>query len=654
VTTEHGGNPEAWGQKAKLLYAHGKLEEAEEALEKAFAINRNYPYGLLLKAVFRYQEGEVGGALLLARRAAEAYDPEARDYLAEANSVIYECEMKMNRPVAARAALRMVVHCQPAAEEPRTLFEQVFGEKSRLPAAARREYALLPVPASAGARRAAWDRALQSGQSPRLTDLARAFDDLTKEDAHDAPAWFNLSLARAWMGDNNAALESVNRYLELEADEEKASAAAALAEVLRCGQGMEESCDYHEYSFAFQYRDPQAVVALIEEWQQTGRLMSPQQQEEGVLFAMILELTTASLITVGRPVADIGRLAGYLMIAGAVFRMWGPNKEALGRVREEVRQRLGLALGEAAERPGPIQFHDVITEAMVFPTNLRDPNAPAKVVEHAQRYYEETWMHQPRRSLTGNTPIDAAGHAVLRKKLRGVVRFIQESAAGTLLAGYDFDRLRHKLGLIEGGPSAPAVGAPAAATGTADVSGMNAAELAGLKVESISDEQLEQALAAAQKLDAEDLAVSFARGLTARPPRPDKTDRFPLFTFLTQHALKNGQPDAALDYVNEGERVDCEQNEGRRRNDYELRRGQVHVKRGEADTAADVFQRLIERVPDELKYRGSAAEAMLTLKQAERALRFAEDGLAVARQRGDRDSEHYLQELAEAAKRQLG
>jgi len=183
---------------------------------------------------------------------------------------------------------------------------------------------------------------------------------------------------------------------------------------------------------------------------------------------------------------------------------------------------------------------------------------------------------------------------------------------------------------------------------------MNAAELAGLKVESMTDEQLEQALTAAQKLDAEDLAVSFARGLTARPPRPDKTDRFPYFAFLTQHALKNGQPDAALDYVNEGERVDCEQNEGRRRNDYELRRGQVHVKRGEADAAADVFQRLIERVPDELKYRGSAAEAMLTLKQAERALRFAEDGLAVARQRGDRDSEQYLQELAEAAKRHLG
>ncbi len=180
---------------------------------------------------------------------------------------------------------------------------------------------------------------------------------------------------------------------------------------------------------------------------------------------------------------------------------------------------------------------------------------------------------------------------------------------------------------------------------------MNAAELAGLKIESLSDEHLEQAFHAAQKIDAEELAAAFAVGLTARPPRPERTDRFAWYSFLTQHALKDGRLDEALDHINEGERVDCEQNEGRRRNDYELRRAQVHVKRGEAEAAADVFQRLIARAPDELKYRGSAAEAMLSLKQGARALKFAEEGLAAARQRGDRDTEQYLQELAAAAKK---
>src|SRR5260221_11290026 len=113
ATQEHSGNPEAWGQLARLRYGRGELEEAEKALEKAFAINPSYPYGLLLQSVFRFQEGELPGALLLARRAAEAYAPEAKTYLADVYSIVFECEMKRNRPVAARAALRIVVHGRP-------------------------------------------------------------------------------------------------------------------------------------------------------------------------------------------------------------------------------------------------------------------------------------------------------------------------------------------------------------------------------------------------------------------------------------------------------------------------------------------------------------------------------------------------------------
>jgi hypothetical protein len=281
------------------------------------------------------------------------------------------------------------------------------------------------------------------------------------------------------------------------------------------------------------------------------------------------------------------------------------------------------------------------------------PEAAAeKVQAHAATYYEEKWVHQPRRSLAGTTPLDAAGHALLRKKLRGVVQFIQDCAAGGLLSGYDFDRLRRKLGLLPA-TAAPA-DAPAAGAAGPDVAAMGAAELAGLKSEALSDEQLEQAFQAAHKLDAEELAASFGRALTARPPRPGGADRYPVYSFLLQQALKDGKADEALDLVNEGEKVDCESNEGRRRNDYELRRGQIHVKRKEADAAHDVFRRLIERAPDELKYRGAAAEAMLALRQGERALRFAEEGVEAARRRNDRDSEQYLLELAEAARRQKG
>jgi hypothetical protein len=648
VVRAHEGNPEAWGQKAKLLYANGKPEEAEEALQRAFALNANYPYGLLLRALFRFHEGEYPGCLLLARRAAEAYDPEAHDYLAQIYALAFECEMKMNRPVAAHVALRLAARYQPGDEEARAGVEALFGKESRLPEAARRDYALLSPPGG-GPRRAAWDQALQSAASPRLGDVARAFEALTQQDGADAAAWFNLGLARAWLGDNAGALEALDRYLELEADEAAATPAATLQEVLRLGHGLEDQADYHDYSFALRLTDPKPVEGLLQEWAQAHRLIPVQTGQEGVFVALVLELSTASLITVGRPAADAGYFAGYLSILGNVFQVHSPLKEPFERLRDEVRQRLAVGLGELHEHRGPGQFQDVTAEALLFPMGGDEQQAKERVLAHAQRYYEEKWVQQPRRSLTGNTPLDAAGHATLRKKLRGVIDFIEQCARLGMLSGYDFNGLRRKLGLLQ------AVPAPAAPAGAGpDVAAMGAAELAALKVEGLSEGQLEQALQAAQKLDAQELAAHFARALVARPPSAERPDRYPVYSYLTQRALQEGDKDAALDYVNEGERVDCEHNEGRRRNDYELRRGQVHVKRGEVEAAQEVFQRLIERVPSELRYRGTAAEAMLSLKQGARALRFAEEGLAAARQANDRDSEQYLQELATAARKQMG
>jgi tetratricopeptide (TPR) repeat protein len=657
VVAANEGNPEAWGQKAALLYRNGRLEEAEAALQKAFALNPNYPFGLLLRGQFRYQEGEIPGALLLFRKAAEAYDPEAHDLLAQVYYLIFDCEMRSNRPVAGRAALRIVVHYRPGQQELRDDFEALFGEKGRLPAAARRDYAeTIQTPAvSTSGRRAEWDKAMSHVSSPRLSALAQAFEEVTRADANDAAAWYDLGVARAWLGDNRGAIEALDRYVQLESDETKAGAAAALEEVLRCGQGLEEEADHKEHILEVFLRETQApaVNNLLNDWAQARRMIALETAEGSNTFAaMLLEFSTASLVTVGGPAAEIGRLAGYVVVAGGLFRVWGPNAESFGRLRDEVRTRLALGIGEASEKAGPIQFSDVTAGALAFPIGIADKAAAQeRVRNHAERYFEDTWIHKPLRSLAGNAPLDAVGHQTLRKKLRGVVQFLQDCAAGGIVSTYDFDRLRRKLGLTEGG-APPAASAQPEAGG--DVGAMSAAELAGLTVDSLSDEQLERAYQAAKGLDAPELSARFAQALVARPPRADRPDRYPWYAFLIDHALREKKTDEALDLVNEGEKADCEQNEGRRRNDYELLRGRVHVKRGEADAARDTFQRLIERLPSDLRVRGAATEAMLSLRQGVQALRFAEEGLAAARQQNDRDAEQNLLELAAAAKKQIG
>jgi tetratricopeptide (TPR) repeat protein len=181
---------------------------------------------------------------------------------------------------------------------------------------------------------------------------------------------------------------------------------------------------------------------------------------------------------------------------------------------------------------------------------------------------------------------------------------------------------------------------------------MSAAELSVLKFDDLADDKLGLAYQTALKLDARELAGDFARALVARPPRPEQPDRFPWYAHLAQLALAEGDTDAALNYVNDGERADCEQNQGHRRNDYELRRAQIYCKRGETDQAQDIFSSLIARAPSELRFRGSAAEAMLSAREPTRALRFAEEGLTKAREQNNRDSEGYFLELVAAAKRQ--
>jgi predicted Zn-dependent protease len=647
VIAQNPANPEPLGRKAQLLFNLNRIDEAEETLEKAFAINPNYPLGHLLRGSFLQSEGEVVGALQLFRRAAELYDPEARDVLAQVYASIAESELKLNRPLAARAALQMAVKGDPANEMFRQWLDETFGDKDRLPEVARKEYTFQGLPPDAAPeRKAAWQRALSSAATGKLSDAARGFEQLTGEDAGDAAAWYNLALLRAWLGANGPAVEALDRYVALEADEKKAGEAWALAEVLYCGHGMEEQSDYSEHSVFTRIAGHEQLATLFNQLHQERLLMGLQvSQEEGVMTGVLLQrpqaLTAEQLATQPR------RLAGFLMLVGNVFRLWNVNGEAVRQAFAELQKRAGPALADAQWRQGPARFHDVLSEVIVYPLNAAgQEEAEQKVRQYAERFFEETWVQRPLHALQGNTPLDAAGHAVLRKKLLGVIAFLQSCAAMTDFP-YDFDRLRHKLNLT--GPAPAAAGQPAAQA--LDFGSMNVAELAALKERPLSDEQLEQAYQAARKLNAKEVTRHFLGQLLARPA---KADRYPLYSQLIQMDLEERDWDAALDHVNGGEKDDCEHNEGRRRNDYELRRGQVQVKRGEVEAAQEVFERLIARAPDQLKYRGSAAEAMLSARQPARAARFAADGLAQARKQNDRDSEQYFLELSEAARKQGG
>ncbi len=650
VTAEHSGNPEAWGRKAELLYNAGKTEEAETALQKAFDLFPKYPFGHLLRGSFRRSEGEIPGALILFRKAADYYDPEAKAILAQIHTLIFDGEMKLNHPVAARAAAQLALRFNPASEDLRKGMDAVFGPGNpNLPEAARREHKFQPGPA-AGERHSAWESALGSAATGKLTDAARAFEQLTGTDPDNAAAWYNLGLAKAWLGNNLAAVEALERYVVLETDEARAAAAWTLAEVLRCGQGMEDHADIVEYSLTIPLQDPQAFVNTLTALDQEGLLAGAQvREEEGVrvLTGVILEMPPPAL-TPELEAKQSPRLGAYLALMSQILRLWNVNKESLDRSYQILRERGGRAMGEPYPMRGPAKFFDVMSECLIFPRLSTEAELETRMRSHLESFFEESWLHRPLKSLGQTPPIDAAGHPTLRKKLRGLVQFLEDCARLTKFP-YDFDRLRRQLNLLDG-----KIEAATDSSGQLDVKALGTAELVGLAVDTLSDGQLDDAFQTALKLDARDRAGKFARALASRPARADKPDRYPLFNHLIGLAQGQGDFQAALDLVNEGEKDDCEHNEGRRRNDYELRRGQLLVKSGDIGQAQEVLDRLLARVPDDLRVRGSATEALISAKQGTKALAYAEQGLAAARKQNQRDSEQYFLELQAAAKKQAG
>ena len=279
--------------------------------------------------------------------------------------------------------------------------------------------------------------------------------------------------------------------------------------------------------------------------------------------------------------------------------------------------------------------------------------------------------------------------SVLRKRAFGVVKFMEDSLKAVQphkqvgeqlvpIETYDFNALRHKLGLEYVSAAPPDVKVPAdepPASGgresvireqpadasrspepkpkKRDIGSMNAGELSALDVAALSVDELEQAMRAAIKLDARELAVAFAQAGVLKPPDVAKPDRYPLYAAAITGASATGDLARAVELVEQGEKYDAEHNGGNRAVEFGLKKAQLFVKMKDVDRAVAAFDALIEKHPDESKFYTTAAEEMLRLKNGAKAAYFAEKGLARAKETRNRDLEGHTQELLAAAKKAM-
>ncbi len=409
---------------------------------------------------------------------------------------------------------------------------------------------------------------------------------------------------------------------------------------------MEAQSDYVEYCTFFQLQQAEPFIQLLETFQNSHRLTGMRSEpEKGVLTGVILH--EQSLLPEAGEI-PLGRLAANLQVVQNLIRLSGLREESIIQIADEMKRKLGSAVSVPTHESGVCVFSDVAVEALLFPTQEAELSHIAKRLNaHATDFFEEIWSKRPLRTLGNMSPVQAAADSKQQKRLHGVVKFIEECfiassprvAQGetiSIAVLYDFNRLRRKLGLIL------AVRPP-----TMNYDVLTRDELAALDMEAMNDEDLEKAFRRAVTLEDRGTAEKMAIELT----QSSVSDRFFAFNYLIQMAHNDNEMEAILRLLDQAEEADAATNEGRRLNDYALKRGQMLAKAGRVDNAFEAFAKLLTKAPDELKYYGPAIEAMLAQKHAAHASQLAERALAQARSQNNRDMENYFLELASAAKK---
>ena len=256
----------------------------------------------------------------------------------------------------------------------------------------------------------AWNRILPKAAG-RLSEAVQAFESLLQTDANDVAAWYNLALTHAWAGHHPAAIDALNQYVQRETDEEKSANAWTLAEVLLCGQGMEEEANWVEHSIIVPLSDPNTFVnTFLVGQEKQGLLVGTRvDREAGVLTAIFLEPPRTAL-TVALEAEQPMRFGGNLILGGGMVRIASLHKEIVDGFYQSMREQVGSVLGEPIPARGPGKFPDIPLSYYIFPRSGvgTQEELDTRLRAHLEKEFEEAWIHRPVHSLGGVAPIGIA------------------------------------------------------------------------------------------------------------------------------------------------------------------------------------------------------------------------------------------------------
>jgi tetratricopeptide (TPR) repeat protein len=463
--------------------------------------------------------------------------------------------LKHQRPLAARGSWQQALRIEPDLKQALQAIAAL--EKANdLPLAARVAYRFRH-PENPD-QRARWQTVLGDADVADLSTASTLFANLAQADPSDAVARYNEALCLAWSGQNHPAVAALDRSLRLDAatHPELAIEAWTIAELLRQGAGAETLADDLRFSLTIPW-NPDQTPDLLDLFPEIRRIPAPKTPGEDSFVEPEIELyewldgpsvsAAADLINTARTVL------ATVTIGRRVLRLSSPIQTALEQVEERVVAKLDSNAHRSMRRevtPLPIPFMDADVWAVRLAPET-DPDLGLELVRDAvERYYENEWIHRPRQSLDGLSPLAAAararqGHPIARAQLSAVIQLRQQlgerPTAIRLYQGYPFDRLRRRLGIDLLDPDS---------VDPDDLSCAAPDHLDQLDLATLDIHRLADAASSAAGLRQDDRTARFVTRLLDSPETPIPIPRFPtLIAASVRQAMARQDIRAAIDTI---------------------------------------------------------------------------------------------------------
>ncbi|MFZ9794472.1 MAG: tetratricopeptide repeat protein, partial [Gemmataceae bacterium] len=287
------------------------------------------------------------------------------------------------------------------------------------------------------------------GEEPRLGDLPELFRKCIRENPADINARYNLGVALAWLGNNKESIATLDEFIRESNDPNLFRRAATLVEVLKFSAGMENESDYINYHLGVPLSNPETVGTWLNELQQTRRILPLfQDKQTGSITFFMLEESASGLITTGSTAKEFSKVIGYLALYPATLVAWSYDAKKIENLKLELLTKLQVPLNQVITSTNISDFAGILLPSAVIPLGTKDKDKARKIAhDQMVAYFDNTWLSQPRKSLGGKTPSDAASDAFLGKKLQGLLDLYEEVVATQDASLFSFDDLRKKLNL---------------------------------------------------------------------------------------------------------------------------------------------------------------------------------------------------------------